>query len=86
MASRREIAITIKGNISTSSGSGSGEISFSRSAASAVSNEQSAQQEVGKYTQGNTERTGVSKSVMAVYIANQIKNSIIQTATITWNR
>ena len=84
MASRREIAITIKGNVSTSGGGG--EISFSKGAASAVSGEQSAQQEIGKYTQGKSERTGVSKSVMAVYIANQIKNSIVQTATITWNR
>ena len=84
MASRREIAITIKGSVGVG-GANKKEMSVSATS-NAVSGEQSAQQEISKYSEGRQERAGVSKSVMAVYIANQIKNNIIQTATMAWNR
>jgi hypothetical protein len=87
MASRQEIAITIKGNLSASSGGGKEEISYSRGSAPAISSDDNATKEMSKYSNaGSQKNSSVTKSVIAVYMANQIKNRIVQTASTMWNR
>lgn len=89
MASRQEIAITIKGNLSANGGGKKEEISYSRGSSQAVSNDDSANKEMGKYAEiGGKGKNGfsVAGSMLTVYAFNQVKNRIIQTASTMWNR
>ena len=83
MASRKEISIVIKGNLG--SGGNDKEISFSKTASSAISTDKSSQEEISKYGKGG--KGGKAAWIaLALYSANTAKKNIEAAASAAWNR
>lgn len=87
MASRREIAITIKGNVG---GGGGKEIGYSAKGPAiddAYSNDGVADKELKNYNDGSG-KSGAKGAAFAItlYALNEVKNSIVKTASQGWNR
>lgn len=87
MPSRKEISITIKGNLSTGGGES---IAYSKSGsavATAISSDETANKETGKHTkatQGKQGKSGVK--VLALYAYRSFANNLMATASQAWNR
>ena len=89
MASRREIAITIKGNVGGGGGNGK-EIGFSAKDTSSIaySSDEVANKELKNYNDGSSKGSGAKAAAFAItlYALNEVKNSIVKTASQGWNR
>ena len=88
MASRREIAITIKGNVG--GGGGGKEIGYSAKGPAiddAYSSDEVANKELKNYNDGSG-KSGSKAAAFAItlYALNEVKNSIVKTASQGWNR
>lgn len=88
MASRREIAITIKGNVGGGGGNEK-EIGYSAkiSTNDAYSSDEVADKELKNYDDGSGKK-GAKAAAFAItlYALNEVKNSIVKTASQGWNR
>lgn len=88
MSSRREIAITIKGNVG-GSGKKSSSI-YSGDVSSAVSSDDSTREAMSTYTDagdnGNSGGLKTAAYTMSLYALNEVKNNIVNSASIVWNR
>lgn len=83
MASRKEIAITIKGNVSPKGNEK--EISFSKSPINkAVSNDKTASE--AQNNDYSISGGSAVVSALTVYAMNTVKNNIISAASVAWNR
>lgn len=89
MSSRREIAITIKGNVGGSGRNERNESIFEGDSSSAISNEETARQALNTYTEaGNNKQMGgkAAAAAVALYALEEVKNVIVQYASVSWNR
>lgn len=87
MASRREIAITIKGNV------GGGGKSSSRSSggiSAAISSDDSSRDAMQVYTEAgdNNNKGGLKQAsfTIGLYALNEVKNNLFQSVSMEWNR
>ena len=87
MSSRREIAITIKGNVGGSKKTSS---IYSGNISSAVSSDDSTREAMSVYTDaGDIDGKGNFKGAalaIGLYALNEVKNNVIQSASMEWNR
>lgn len=88
MASRREIAITIKGNVD-SSGKKTSSI-YNGDISSAISSDDSTREAMSTYTSagdnGNSGGLQTAAYTMSLYALNEVKNNVVKTASVVWNR